>query len=84
MSDEEFATATLADLYAQQGHFDKALEIYERLVQKNPDDPELAARFRAAIAQAAVETPNARGDRRGRLERLEALLTRVRRRRRGA
>ncbi len=36
-----FATRTLGDLYAKQGEYEKAGEIYERLLQQTPDDPEL-------------------------------------------
>ena len=43
--ENELQTRTLADLYAEQGHYDKAIEIYERLVQENPDHVELRQRL---------------------------------------
>ena len=82
VSEDEFATATLADIYARQGHYEKAVAIYERLLQKAPDDHELAARLRALIAEAATHAPSAPDHRQRRLEDLERLLTQVRRRRR--
>lgn len=36
-SDEKLVTETLADILAQQGKFEEALNIYERLVGKNPE-----------------------------------------------
>ncbi|HOJ71448.1 MAG TPA: tetratricopeptide repeat protein [Syntrophorhabdaceae bacterium] len=38
MDDKRIITATLADIYLQQGHLEKALEIYEKLVRKEPDN----------------------------------------------
>jgi len=43
--DEITATSTMADLYAQQGHFDSAREIYERLLDKDPENQELKNRL---------------------------------------
>ena len=35
--DNDTATETLADIYATQGHKDKAIEIYQQLILKNPE-----------------------------------------------
>jgi tetratricopeptide (TPR) repeat protein len=37
------ATTTLADLYVRQGHFQRALDIYQQLLSVHPDDPRLRA-----------------------------------------
>jgi len=37
----EFYTRTMAKVYADQGHLDKAAEIYRHLIEKEPHRPEL-------------------------------------------
>ncbi len=37
------ATTTLAELYVRQGHFQRALDIYQQLLGVHPDDPRLRA-----------------------------------------
>ena len=41
---DTFATETMAELYAQQGHLDSAMEIYGQLLERSPDDAELRRR----------------------------------------
>ena len=41
----EIATGTLAEIYAQQGLYDRALEIYRRIAQRSPADDRVAARI---------------------------------------
>ena len=36
--DGEFVTATLAEIYYEQGQLDRAMETYQEIVMKNPDD----------------------------------------------
>jgi tetratricopeptide (TPR) repeat protein len=54
-------TPTLADIYFQQGQPRMALQIYERLLQRSPDNDKIEARIeqvRAAIeAEEEQETP---------------------------
>jgi tetratricopeptide (TPR) repeat protein len=38
MENNGIVTATLADIYLEQGHLEKAVEIYEKLVRKEPDN----------------------------------------------
>jgi tetratricopeptide (TPR) repeat protein len=44
---EAFVTETMAELYIQQGHLDSALDIYRKLVEQRPEEPELVERLRA-------------------------------------
>jgi hypothetical protein len=36
MNDRKILSATLADIYLQQGYIEKAVEIYERLARRDP------------------------------------------------
>lgn len=61
-SPDTFATETMADLYAQQGHLESAIEIYGQLLERSPDDEELRRRASELERQlyetpAATETP---------------------------
>lgn len=47
----EIATGTLAEIYAQQGLYERALEIYRRIRDRRPEDAEIARRI-AAIEEA--------------------------------
>lgn len=38
---------TLADIYFEQGHIEKALEVYARLMKRNPDNELYKKRFKA-------------------------------------
>ncbi len=59
-SEPLFATVTVADLYVQQGYFDKALVIYRELLEAQPDDDSVRdrlARVEALLAeQSAAST----------------------------
>ena len=43
--DDSLNTRTLADIYMEQGVYNKALDIYADLVKKNPDDAEIKTRY---------------------------------------
>jgi len=43
--DDSLNTRTLADIYMEQGVYNKALEIYSDLAKKNPDDAEIKSRL---------------------------------------
>ncbi len=72
-------TATLADVYAQQGHLDEALAIYESLLAERPDDEELRARRDGLLLLLDAEEVAARLE--ARVDRLRELLRRIRGRR---
>ncbi len=73
-------TATLAEIYARQGHLDRARAIYEELLAESPGDADLQRRLRELTAQA--EEAHAATAQEARVERLKRLLSRVRARRR--
>ena len=50
----EIVTRTLGDVYAAQGLFDQAIEVFEQLVAVAPDDDELKARLEEVRAEAAA------------------------------
>ena len=55
VEDEQLtATTTMAELYAQQGHFDSAREIYERLLEKDPENGSLKKRLNELPGEGAA------------------------------
>jgi tetratricopeptide (TPR) repeat protein len=48
--DSEFETETMAQIYAAQGHYEKAAAIYRRLLDRAPDREELRSRLDAVEA----------------------------------
>lgn len=44
----EFYTATMASVYAEQGHWEKAAEIYRHLLEKEPSRDDYAAALERA------------------------------------
>jgi tetratricopeptide (TPR) repeat protein len=62
LSDEpipEIATPTLAELYFSQGQIEAAVETYERILARSPNDARTLARLRElrALTEAPVEAP---------------------------
>ena len=53
ISEPLFATATVADLYVQQGYLDKALAIYQELLEAQPDDASIRDRLNRVEALLA-------------------------------
>ncbi len=49
-------SSTLAEIYMRQGHFDKAREIYERLLSKD----EANHFYRRRLALLSTETPDSK------------------------
>lgn len=46
-----FATLTLAEIYEEQGFLEKALEVYEQLLESNPEDEQLKAKVEDLTAK---------------------------------
>ena len=58
---EEIRTATMARIYAQQGHYRKAADIYRYLLNQQPDRTDIQAAL-AEIEAKAVANQSERGD----------------------
>ena len=52
---EPFATATLAEIYVQQGLLNKALKVYRDLIQSHPDNADLTSRYRQLCGEGVGE-----------------------------
>jgi tetratricopeptide (TPR) repeat protein len=58
----EIETPTMAEIYASQGHFDRAIAVYERILNRQPNDAGLRARLEelqmlSSAAADPVTTP---------------------------
>jgi tetratricopeptide (TPR) repeat protein len=56
-SQPHFATATVADLYVQQGHLDKARNIYRELLEAQPEDQSVRERLAHVEALLTEKSP---------------------------
>ena len=54
------ATVTMAELYAQQGHLDKAAAVYRTILETSPESPEVAERLAALERKAKTAEINAK------------------------
>ncbi len=54
---DDFTTDTLAELYISQGFFEKAVDIYERMLVDNPNSQGLKDKLAAVRAMAAQTAP---------------------------
>lgn len=52
LDDSDVATETMAHLYAQQGLYEEAADVYRRLLERRPDDPELQGRLEEMTRRA--------------------------------
>ena len=73
-------TARLAEIFASQGHLEEAAAIFEELVAASPTDP--ALRERLTSLRAGLAEQRAHVERASRVDRLRALRSTIRSRRR--
>ena len=59
MEDTEFYTATMAKVYAEQGHTEKALEIYQYILESEPERTDVADAISEIEEKLSQETPTA-------------------------
>jgi hypothetical protein len=50
VGDKDFETETMAGIYADQGHYDKAVAIYRRLLIQTPERDDLRGRLETVEA----------------------------------
>ena len=88
---EKIATATMAEIYVQQGHLEKAIEVYRRVLDSGQQNEEAARRLAelerlaggdeeaAAASDVDEETPGEEDLTRRKIRALELWLERIRR-----
>ncbi len=59
---DDFTTDTLAELYISQGFFEKAVDIYERMLVDNPDSQGLKNKLANVRAMAASTAPDEKSE----------------------
>ncbi|HUO84734.1 MAG TPA: tetratricopeptide repeat protein [Thermoanaerobaculia bacterium] len=69
------ATATLAQIYAEQGHTERAREVYEQMLAREPENLEYRRRIEELSGRESA--PAGGAGRQAVIERLEGWLTRV-------
>ena len=62
MTDITFHTATMARVYAQQGHFQKAAEIYRHILSNEPDRQDIATELSMVERKLADMEPESETD----------------------
>ncbi|MBL0712189.1 MAG: hypothetical protein JJV98_00690 [Desulfosarcina sp.] len=55
---QEFETETMAGIYASQGHYRQAIEIYRRLLGQHPDRTDLQAKLLRIESKQKYEDEN--------------------------
>jgi hypothetical protein len=56
--DQKFETETMAGIYASQGHFGKAIEIYRRLLEQHPQRTDLRDKMLRIESKKKFEDEN--------------------------
>jgi len=70
----EIATPTLAEVYVNQGQLKAAINIYERVLSRHPDDESSRQRLEALRSEMNVETPDKSEEVDGKREKKKKLL----------
>lgn len=55
--EDELATVSMADLFIAQGHYQRGIEIYRRILDRNPDHAEAAAKLDNALTLDRLLSP---------------------------
>jgi hypothetical protein len=58
VDEQKFETETMAGIYASQGHFRKAVDIYRRLLEQHPDRTDLRDKMRRIESKMQFEAEN--------------------------
>ncbi len=53
--DSAIYTRTMAEVFSRQGHHDRAIEIYQYLLKKHPDQPDLTRGLKEAKRQLNLQ-----------------------------
>jgi hypothetical protein len=56
--DQKFETETMAGIYASQGHFRRAIEIYHRLLEQHPERTDLRDKMLRIESKKKFEDEN--------------------------
>ena len=62
MMDTEFYTATMANVYAKQGHLGRAAEIYRHLLEREPDRMAFKEALSDIEERLSIEGPKSDSD----------------------
>lgn len=55
--DEELATVSMADLFVAQGHYQRGIDMYRRVLERNPGDSEAATKLENALTLHRLLSP---------------------------
>ncbi len=83
---DQMITKTLAEIYLEQGHLEKAYEIYRALLERNPSDLEIQKRLNELgekLSLSSSRTPQTVHPTDERIRLLERWLANIRERKRG-
>lgn len=59
--EDDLATVSMADLFVTQGHYQRGIEIYRRILDRNPDHAEAAAKLDNALTLDRLLSPQRGG-----------------------